>query len=182
LERIERAGIDAKVWDVTSDVGVATFYCLLVGRQSEFADPEFGSGCHPARGIALSRALTEAVQARTTYIAGSRDDFLPELYAPSMRAKRLRDCRALMTSHEPMRTFQDVPTFEAEAIADDVAWMIRRLESVGIEQLVVVDLTKDELGLPVVRVVAPGLEGPDKGRHADYVPGARAKALRGAAS
>ncbi len=182
LKRLDRAGIDAKVWEASSDVGVATFYCLLVGRQPEFADPEFGSGCHPSRSIALSRALTEAVQARTTYIAGSRDDFLPDLYAPLERARRLRDCRALMTLHEPQRKFHDAPTFETDSISDDVDWMIQRLRSAGIEELLVVDLTNEELGLPVVRVVAPGLEGPDKGRRGDYVPGARAAALDEATS
>jgi ribosomal protein S12 methylthiotransferase accessory factor len=50
---------------------------------------------------------------------------------------------------------------------------------VGICQAIAVDLTKPELGLPVTRVVIPGLEGPDKGEHGDYVPGPRARAVRG---
>jgi ribosomal protein S12 methylthiotransferase accessory factor len=177
LDRFSEAEIDVMAWDVTSDVGVATFYCLLVGRQAAFADPEFGSGCHPSRAIALSRALTEAAQARTTYIAGSRDDFGAELYTGSARERRLRDCRALLASRAPARAFQDVPSFEADDIAADVDWMLRRLASVGMAQALVVDLTMPEYGLPVVRVVVPGLEGPDKGPGSDYVPGARARAL-----
>ena len=42
--------------------------------------PEFGAGCHPSRDIALLRALTEAAQARTTFIAGSRDDMAKILH------------------------------------------------------------------------------------------------------
>jgi ribosomal protein S12 methylthiotransferase accessory factor len=177
LDRFSVAGIDVMVWDVTSDVGVPTFYCLLVGRQTAFADPEFGSGCHASRTIALSRALTEAAQARTTYIAGSRDDFLPELYAAATRDRRLRDCRALLASRAHGRAFQDVASFDADDIADDVDWMLRQLARAGMKQALVVDLTKAEYGLPVMRVVVPGLEGPDKGPGSDYVPGARARAV-----
>ncbi len=181
LERLDQAEIDAMVWDATSDVGVAAFYCLLVGRQRFFADPEFGSGCHPNRSVALSRALTEAVQARTTYIAGTRDDFLPDLYAEPARAKRLSDCRALLDSRASGRSFREVPSLEAETIADDIDWMVQHLRRAGMEQVLVVDLTRPEFKIPVVRVVVPGLEGPDKGPGSDYVPGRRARAAARAA-
>jgi ribosomal protein S12 methylthiotransferase accessory factor len=49
------------------------------------------------------------------------------------------------------------------------------------EQVLVVDLSMPEFGIPVVRVVVPGLEGPDKGSKSDYVPGSRARALMAAA-
>jgi ribosomal protein S12 methylthiotransferase accessory factor len=181
LERLDRAEVDVMVWDVTSDVGVPTFNCLLVGRQRFFADPEFGSGCHPDRGVALSRALTEAVQARTTYIAGTRDDFLPDLYTEPVRAKRLSDCRALLDSENSGRSFQEIPSLESTVIADDIDWMVGCLGRAGMEQVLVVDLTRPEFGIPVVRVVVPGLEGPDKGSKSDYVPGLRARAWAGAA-
>lgn len=178
LDKFERADIAVKVWETTSDVGIASSYCLVMGRGDDAADPEFGGGCHPAREVALLRALTEAAQARTTYIAGSRDDFWPEDYSPTLRTRRLRACRALMDGHVPVRDFHEVPTREADSIRDDVTWMLERLRAVGIEHAVVVDLTKPELGLPVVRVVVPGLEGPDKGDRYDYVPGPRVRALR----
>lgn len=179
LDKFDRADIAVKVWDTTSDVGIASFYCLVMGRGDDAADPEFGGGCHPAREVALLRALTEAAQARTTYIAGSRDDFSPEDYLPTLRTRRLRACRALMDAHVPVRDFQDVPTWEADSIRDDVSWTLQRLQTAGVQQVVVVDLTKPELGLPVVRVVVPGLEGPDKGDRSDYVPGPRARAVSG---
>jgi len=79
---------------------------------------------------------------------------------------------------EGKRSFQDVPNFEADDIADDVDWMLRRLAKAGMAQALVVDLTIAKYGLPVVRVVVPGLEGPDKGPASDYVPGARARAMK----
>ncbi len=76
------------------------------------------------------------------------------------------------------RNFQDVPNCDSDTLRDDVEWVLRRLRSAGVQQVLVVDLTKPELGLPVVRVVIPGLEGPDKGGRGDYVPGPRADAVR----
>ena len=177
LARFERADVAVKVWDTTSDVGIASFYCLVVGRGDDAADPEFGGGCHPTRGVALLRALTEAAQARTTYIAGSRDDLGPEEYTAATRGRRLRTCRTLMDTHAPARDFHDVPTWEADGFAEDVSRSLDRLAATGVQQVLVVDLTNPDLGVPVVRVVIPGLEGPDKGERSDYVPGLRARAV-----
>ena len=177
LEKLEQAEVDVKVWEATSDIGVAVFYCLITARQEDGSDPESGAGCHPSREVALFRALSEAAQARTTYIAGSRDDFVPELYTIANRERRRHQCRTLMTSHVPARKFHDVPTWQSNTIREDVDWVARGLRSAGFEQIAVVDLTKDEFQLPVVRVVIPGLEGPYEGGHGDYVPGARANAL-----
>ncbi len=179
LGRFSRARVAVRVWDTTSDVGVASFYCLVMGRDDGFVDPEFGGGCHPTRQVALLRALTEAAQARTTYIAGSRDDFARDDYSVAGRSRRHRQCRMLMDAGDEAREFQDVPNCESDTLREDVEWVVRRLRSVGIQQVLVANLTKPELGLPVVRVVIPGLEGPDKGDRGDYVPGPRALAARG---
>lgn len=182
LRQLEAADIDVKVWDTTSDVNVACFQCLLVGREDRYADPEFGAGCHPAREVALLRALTEAAQARTTYISGARDDFLPHLYEPSTRARRLGDCRALLEAHPPVRNFRNVPSWYAETFAEDVTEELKRLCSVGITQVAVVNLTKPAFRLPVVRVVIPGLEAALEEDKGDYLPGRRAMAVLGDAS
>jgi ribosomal protein S12 methylthiotransferase accessory factor len=46
----------------------------------------------------------------------------------------------------------------------------------GLHEIVAVDLTKPALGIPVMRVVVPGLEGPAHAAGLGYVPGARARA------
>ena len=180
LAQFEKAGLDVKVWDATSDVGVACFHCLLMGRNDDDTEPEFGAGCHPAREIALLRALTEAAQARTTYIAGSRDDFSPEIYAATARSQRARACRRLLAQADEIVGFTDIPGFSSDSLTADIAWTLDRLQRVGIDQAVVVDLTKPRFQIPVVRVVVPGLEGVFKGEDSDYAAGPRAKAVMGA--
>jgi ribosomal protein S12 methylthiotransferase accessory factor len=171
IQKFSDAGVDVLVWETTTDVSIASFQCLALGGADSVADPEFGAGCHPNPGIALLRALTEAAQARTTYITGARDDIGAGHYQASARTRRLKDCRALMADHQPIRNFLKIPSWEGESFADDLNEIVRRLQSVGLHQIAVVDLTKPAFGIPVVRVVIPGLEGAMEGP--EYVPGAR---------
>lgn len=180
LDRLAQADIDSAIWETTTDVGIASFFCLLAERgdaRPTSARPAAGAGCHTDRSVALLRALTEAVQVRATYIAGARDDLDAREYAASSHAVRLRSARRAIASHRPVRRFGDVPNHVAPTFAAELEWIGGRLRAVGIERMVVVELTRPEFGLPVVRVLIPGLEGPDD-HGAGYVPGRRARAAR----
>jgi YcaO-like protein with predicted kinase domain len=177
LDRLDRAGFAVAVWDTTTDVGIASFYCLIADRRHENAHSGAGAGAHPAPAIALLRALTEAVQVRTTYIAGSRDDLRPEEFTAPAIEQKLQRARGLMAGPVAERSFADVPSHEAATCADDLDWMLGRLRAVGIAEIVTLDLARPEVGMPVVRVIIPGLEGPDD--HEAYVPGPRVRRLFG---
>jgi ribosomal protein S12 methylthiotransferase accessory factor len=183
IDRCERAGIGVAVWETTSDVGIPAFLCLIVEREYDPIRPMYpmaGMGCHPVRQVALLRALTEAVQSRLTFISGARDDTFRSQYEQNRNPDVIQRFRAQLDVAGPMRSFTDVPTFESDTFDEDVAWELARLRAVGIERVVVVDLTKPELRVPVVRVVIPGLEGTDESP--SYVPGARARTLMEAQS
>ena len=175
IGRLRAAGLRVRIWDTTSDVGVASFCCLLAERDGAFADPEYGNGCHPAREVALMRALTEAAQARTTFISGARDDFPIDAWEAAYRERR-REALAgdLDAAPAGRASYAEVPTFAAATLAGDLDWLLTRLGAVGIGQVIAVDLGKEGLGISVVRVVVPGLEGPDD-QGGDYLPGPRAR-------
>ena len=174
LDRLEAAGIDVAVWDVTTDVGVPSFYCLITERDGQDGHLGAGAGCHPSRGVALLRALTEAAQTRMTYISGSRDDLSPDEFTHGGVGEKLDSARELIGYKTPMRDFRQCPTRTADTFEDDLAWLIDRLSTIGIEQVVAIDLTRPEIRIPVVRVVIPRLEAPHDDD--DYLPGARATA------
>jgi ribosomal protein S12 methylthiotransferase accessory factor len=174
LDRIEQAGLSVAIWDTTSDVGIAAFECLIADERTAGGHAGSGAGCHAMAEIALLRALTEAVQVRNTYVTGSRDDLRAEEYAPSERADRLGRLRLSMASTGRGRDFRAVPSHCFDSFDEECRWLLGRLAAVGCSRVLAVDLTKPEFGLPVVRVVIPGLEGPDD---ADYAPGARVRKL-----
>lgn len=161
LERYRRAGVEVCVWDITSDVGVAAFRCVVfdADRGSLRALPPMeGIGCHLLREIALQRALTEAAQSRLTFIAGARDDTLRHKYDRKQYEAVAERARQRL-SRPGQRSFADVPrTFNA-SLEGDLSALLERLQAAGIEEAVAVNLTRSEFGIPVVRVVVPGLEG-----------------------
>ncbi len=181
LARFDQAGLDVRAWDVTSDIDTTCFERLLIGMNHDDAEPEFDSGCHAVREVALLKALTEAVHARTTYIAGSRDDFSPEIYLVPARALRVRACRELMTHVCRTQPFESVPSFVSDNLAEDITWTLKRLRKVGIDQAMVADLIQTRFNIPVVQVVVPGLECAFKERHSDYILGVLARKIMEAA-
>jgi ribosomal protein S12 methylthiotransferase accessory factor len=72
----------------------------------------------------------------------------------------LRRRQAADLAGEAVRDFAAVPAFVSDNIDQDVAWELETLRSAGIREVVVVDLTREEFGIAVVRVIVPGLEGP----------------------
>lgn len=179
LELYEAAGMAVRVWDATSDVGVPVFLCQIRDRASGDSGRLrrwHGAGCHPDRAVALSRALTEAAQVRLTYIAGIRDDLAPPEYrepATAALGDLLADALAATTR---ARSFGNIPEHTSGDLGDDLRWILDRLRAVGVARVVACDLTRADIGVPVARIVIPGLEGDP--RHPAYVPGRRARALR----
>lgn len=177
LDKLDNAGLDVVLWDTTSDVGLACVLCLLVGRQGNLVAPELGAGCHHDRNIALCRALTEAAQARTTFIAGSRDDITADCYQPDTLAERFAAARETVAGTTATRSFSALHSGGGETFEDDLGEICAALAAVGLVEVLAVDLTKAGLDIPVVRVVVPGLETAFEAPDADYVPGARAMEL-----
>lgn len=175
LAHYARAGLNVGLWDVTSDLGVPVFCCAVAERSDTAVEAELGAGCHPDREVALLRALTEAAQSRTTRIAGSRDDYVPESYDSAAKLARNRTAQ-LWLSDPPRRRFAAAPSLGGDTIAGDLRRVVACLAAAGVGQVVAVDLTKPDVGLPVVRVVASGLEGAYQGAGSDYLPGPRARA------
>lgn len=175
LDRLAEAEIDVAVWDVTTDVGVPAFQCLLFDRTGEISHLGQGSGCHPVAAIALLRTLTEAVQVRTTYIVGSREDIRHEDYHRDTLDARTKNARFLMRPVAQARMFGEIASFDFDDLQSEVDWIVGRLKSAGFGQALTIDLTRPEFGIPVVRVVVPGLEGSD--HLPDYCPGERARAV-----
>ena len=177
IEKFRHADIDIKIWDMTSDIGLPSYICLAMGSENDWADPEFGAGTHACKEVALSRALTEAAQARATYIAGSRDDVGWSEYQAKQRQKRCIQGREQIKKHQPNQQFDQLSSYDQTDMAADLDLCIEQIKAIGIKQIIAVDLTKPEFSLSVVKVVIPGLEGAFGHWHSSYVPGPRAKAL-----
>ncbi|MEM1382425.1 MAG: YcaO-like family protein [Pseudomonadota bacterium] len=180
MDGIAQADVDLVAWDLTSDAEVPVMIAMLIPRAGERGgvEAELGSGCHLDPSVALSRAITEAAQTRLTRISGARDDFDPQSYSTEARRRRRVEAQSWLTLGRRGRvawtraiTQRWQPSADLEA---DLGAVLDALASIGCGEAVWIDLTRPEIGIPVGRVVVPGLEGP--WLPGLYSPGARAKA------
>ena len=174
LKRYENAGVTVGVWDITSELGIAAFRCVILDQGNNpfrRLGPVEGMGCHPVREIALSRALTEAAQGRLTLIAGSRDDNGRARYSKTQDSELIERARQRLVE-SGSRAFECTPTHNNNTFEGDLTTILGALRNAGFREAIVVDLSKPEFGIPVARVVVPGLE--PYHRIPGYLPGARA--------
>jgi ribosomal protein S12 methylthiotransferase accessory factor len=181
LAACSAADVDVAIFEMDSDIDVPTFRVGLVDRQDVASwrrlGMQLGCGTHLSPVVALSRAITEAAQARLTVIAGSRDDNPPAAYAASQEVRATQSFRSMEFAAPAARPFRTATQLqETETFEDDLEVLLQAIRSVGAERVIVVDLTKPHMGIPVVKVVVPGLEGPPFSPR--YVEGTRARRAR----
>lgn len=174
LSTLSRSGVRTAVWDMTSDLGVPAFFCEISSDNSSTfrnVSPAAGSACHPLTGIALGKAMLEAVQSRLTMISGTRDDLTREMFmrgSPRAPLEEPNTCAG--------KDFTDVPNVLGFASIDNaIENLLDRLRTAGIDEPLIVDLSHDVIPAAVVRVIAPGLEGSCDAP--GYTAGTRARRL-----
>lgn len=180
LALYRQAGVAVGVWDTTSDLAIPSFYCTIINEKINASNPLYpasGAGTHPCKSIALLRALTEAAQTRLTMISGSRDDVSLDEYRHGQNNdfhQRIQ-ARLKQNSRQQGKNYQLIPDWQHETFEQDMALLSKQLAGQGLEQIIVVDLTRAALDIPVVRVIVPGLEGIQD--VPGYQPGQRAQRL-----
>ncbi|HEV7898619.1 MAG TPA: YcaO-like family protein [Planosporangium sp.] len=154
------AGLRAQVQDLTNDVGIPVVRVTIVDASYPGAEGEtlsfagFGADLDPGR--AVVRAVTEAAQSHTGVMLGARDEFegmrtIAE--RPAMLHRRLE-----VLYGDGSRPF---PTPGAGGdLFSDLHEVLRRLRAAGHDRCLVTELTRPDLGVPVVRVLVPGLAAP----------------------
>ncbi len=159
LEQLRAADLGVTLFDCTLDTAVPVYMAYLYDR-----DPGDGMGTYRGYGahldpeVAMSRAITESVQGRANYIAGSRDDAFRHGYAAFQRfpsATVLSTfARMEATVDARNRLSEATPTFEG-----DTQLALRKLRAAGLDQVIVVDLSRKDFPINVVKVIVPRLEG-----------------------
>lgn len=167
--RIHAAGVELTVADCTVDTAVPTFSAYLCDLGNPAMAVFTGYGTHLDPEVAVIRAICEAAQGRLVFIAGSRDDTfrhhrcLYQDYTETHKTLLSQPFTVDLATHADASG----PTFEV-----DGRTLLARLEAIGITQVLSRDLTHPDNGVPVHRVIVPGLEGY---MTQDFTPGPRAR-------
>ncbi|MBE1492986.1 ribosomal protein S12 methylthiotransferase accessory factor [Amycolatopsis lexingtonensis] len=150
------AGLGRELWvlDVTSDLGIPVYTAISrhIGGPREAIMLGFGAHLDPA--VALRRALTELNQMVPAILDGWDGGDDPDA------VRWLRDATVatepyLLPGPECAAPAADVSSPDLLA---DLNLVRGRLEDAGLE-VFVLDQTRPDIGLPVVKVIVPGLRG-----------------------
>lgn len=165
LEMFWAAGITVAVWDQTSDLDIPTFTCSI-GEDPDVSHRPLpintGHGTHLRREIALLRALTEAAQARLTFISGARDDIPKSIYDYERDRRRIENAWKFLRLSKGTRDFHRTPTHPHLTFEEDIIKILDMLKSKRqTSEIVTVDLSREDMGIPVVKVIVPDLLGVD---------------------
>lgn len=170
VEQVHRAGLEVVVVDCTVDTEVPTFCSYLCDLGNPAMGVYHGYGTHLDPEVAVIRSICEAAQGRLVFIAGSRDD--------SFRHHRrlstvIASAHEALLALEPTVDLRDFPDESGDTFEEDGRRLIDKLHGIGVDRVLAADLTHPDVGVDVIRVVAPGLEGY---MLEDFTPGARARA------
>lgn len=156
IKRFEKYDIKLIVKDVTSDIGIPTFNVSCVEWIShDYGYLAEGHGTHPDKRLALLRAITEVSQTRAANIQGARDDLRKIRYGQENSDDKFS--WQFIPSTE-MIDFKEIMSWNNDDILDDINLILSKLKNAGIDKAIIVDLTNEKLGIPVVRAIIPGLE------------------------
>ena len=156
VKKFNDAKIPLIIKDITSPIGVPTFNASSIEWITEdYGYLAEGHGTHPDARIALLRAITEVSQTRAANIQGARDDLRKISYGNSNSDEK--KTWQFMKSKNTIQ-FSEIKSFIHDDILDDINFILSRLVSNGLKQVIVVELTNPQIMIPVVRTIVPGLE------------------------
>ncbi|MGP9017715.1 TOMM precursor leader peptide-binding protein [Streptomyces sp. BR1] len=162
LREVHRS-LRREVWalDLTSDFGIPVFAALSRRTDKPAEDIVFGFGAHFDARIALRRAMTELNQLLPAALGACRHGDGYRLTDPAplqwWRTATLDNQPHLRPKDgERARPVREFPRHACVDLAEDVAAVTASVRERGLE-LLVLDQTRPETELPVVKVLVPGL-------------------------
>ena len=153
------AQVEVRVRDITSDIGIPTM--AAVADDVLLRDPmllTIGIGTHTSARIAVMRALTEVAQSRLTQIHGAREDTTLAELRKKMGYDRAKRINAYWFKDNGVVDYNRIASCDSDDFLTDIQFVTEALKKQGLDRVIAVDLTREEIGIPVVRVIVPGLE------------------------
>ncbi|PTL81181.1 TOMM precursor leader peptide-binding protein [Vitiosangium sp. GDMCC 1.1324] len=154
-------GRDLWVLDLTTDLGIPAFAAISASTRARPQAITLGFGAHLSPRLGILRAITEANQFLPLVLERDRE---PSRARPAedvvdawLRDATLEDHDYLVPATElPPTRAADYSTWHRGDLRDDVDACVRVAAEHGLETLVL-DQTRPDIGMHVVKVVVPGL-------------------------
>ncbi len=157
-QKFKDTGIELKVWLVPTDTGIPTV--IAATDDAKLKDPALlvmGAGSHLKPEIAIARAITEAAQSRVVQIQGAREDTDREGFIRSVGYDRMKRLNWFWFGEGEKISLSEMEDLSRNSPAENIDVILEKLKGL-VERVLVVDLSREEVAVPVVRVIIPGFE------------------------
>ena len=158
--RYREAGRETWALDLTTDLGIPTVVTVSRRIDKPVEDILIAFGAHFDVKVAIARAMTEMNQflpAVLNVTAGAEDYAFPDPDQQNWwRTATLANQPYLRPLDGQLRTAADFTDASTPDLAEDIRLAQRIVEGAGME-LLVLDQTRPDIGLPVVKVLVPGM-------------------------
>lgn len=158
VQACKEAGIDLKLWLLFHDSGVPTVVAAMDDVQLK--DPALlvmGAGSHLDPSIAVRRAITEAAQSRVVQIHGAREDTEREKFVRDIGYDRIKRMNRYWYEEGEKITLCDIKDLSTDRPSTSISLLLEKIGNVA-ERAAVVDLSRESISVPVVRVIVPTFE------------------------
>ena len=142
-------GRELALLDLRTDTGVPVVAAVTWDPVTGIVLPT-GHGCHPDPARAIARAVAELSQ--VIAIASAPADAAEPTEPPTVATRPY----LVPDGAPPRRARELAPTGIGTGVEAQLAWCVDRLAGLG-HDVLVLDVTREEVGQPSVRVVVPGL-------------------------
>ncbi|WP_094226881.1 YcaO-related McrA-glycine thioamidation protein [Methanolobus psychrotolerans] len=150
--------IYVKLWAVPHDTEITTVVAVTDDvRLKDAALLVMGAGAHLNPQIAIRRALTEAAQSRVVQIHGAREDTEREKFVREIGYDRIKRMNRYWYENGEQIPLKDLKDLSENTPAESIDTVLEQLRSIA-DCVAIVDLSRESIPVPVVRVVIPAFE------------------------
>jgi ribosomal protein S12 methylthiotransferase accessory factor len=145
IELYQLLGRKIHVFDISADLPVPTFAATAKGKEGD-ADWLLGFGAHLEPRIGIARAITEMNQSLVSATEG------PQFYLGELHGHAFLE----QSSSLSPKMRQDYSQLDSDDIREDLTTCVELARERGLE-ILVLDQTRADTGMPVVKVIVPGM-------------------------
>ena len=158
IQKFRDEGVEIRLWVLQHDTSVTTIVAVTDDvKMKDAAMLVMGAGSHLKPEIAVSRAITEAAQSRVVQIHGAREDTDREKFVRNIGYEQMKRMNKFWYEEKETISLSDIKDVSTETPAKNIQVVLNQLKGL-VDNVIVVNLSREDVNVPVVRVIIPAFE------------------------
>jgi putative methanogenesis marker protein 1 len=156
VKKFVTAEIEIVAKDITSDIGVPVIAAFSKDLIYKKIIPIDGFGAHLDPKVAMTRALLELATTRGLFIQKNGIESFRQNYLDDAAAENDQNDHRFYAYQQ--KGLAELTSEYSDDILQDIHIMMNKLMDRGFDKIIAVNLTRQDIGIPTVRMIVPGME------------------------